>query len=534
MAQPTIQDAFSLAMQHHQSGRLQAAEELYRQVLARDSAHAGAMQFMGVLAHQHGKNDIALDLIRRSLALNPNIPDAHNNLGIVLFALGEIDQAIVCYQAALSLNPKFPSALFNLGDALHRRGRLDEAIAAFGQAIASQPTHAHAYNNLGIALRDKQQLDDAIAAFRKAIAFNPALGEAHTNLGNSLKTKGQFDESIIAHRQAIALNPGFAEAHHNLANALFASGQYDHAIAAYQKAIALRNNFAEAHSSLGDLFRSQGRFDDAIAAHRRAIQANPNFVAAHVGIALVLRDMGRLEEAVNCLREAQRIDPNSKQIAFELAALNGDNSAPSAPPTLVRALFDQYAHRFDEHLVKTLEYHAPEQLQAAIQSLTQRTNLDVLDLGCGTGLCGVELRPMARKLVGVDLSPGMLQRCARKNIYEELIEGDVTKVLLQTPAQWDLIVASDVLIYVGDLTAFLPAAAAALRPGGWLAFTIERFEGEGFFLHNSFRFAHSVNYVREIANQAHLIEVFNQNITLRLQLTTPVPGSIIVLSKPQP
>jgi predicted TPR repeat methyltransferase len=524
---------FNLALQHHQSGRLREAEQLYRQVLAEQPAHAGAMHFLGVMAHQQGRNDLAIDLIRQSITLKPHWAEAHNNLALALQSSGQIDAAIASCREALRLKPDFPGALYNLGTALKTKGGLNEAIAGLRRAVALLPTYAEAHNALAVLLMEQGHTDDAIAAFRQAIALRPAFAEAHTNLGSALKNRRQFDEAIAAHRQAIALNPKLAEAHNNLGTALDAAGRTDQAMAAYRAAIACRSNFAEAHSSLGELLRSQKRFDEALASHQLAIQANTAFVPAYIGLALVLRDMGRLEEARHSLEQALRIEPDSKQIAFELAALSGDNSVPSPPPTMVRALFDQYALRFDDHLVKTLEYQAPQQLRAAIQSICPRTELDVLDLGCGTGLCGVELRPMAKRLVGVDLSPGMLERSAARGIYDQLIEDDITQTLLRTPDQWDLIVAGDVMIYVGDLAAVMSAAAAALRPGGWLAFTVERHEGTGFFLNPSFRYSHSLDYVRQLASGCELKEALTQEVTIRLQAKTPVAGWIVILNKPR-
>ena len=531
MSELTIQQAFNLALEHHQAGRLQQAQQIYRQILVQQPAHVGAMHHLGVLAHQQGQNEAAANLIRKALALSPDLPDAHNNLGTVLQCQGQIDEAIASYRHALTLKSDFPNALYNLAGALQRKGQMGEAISAYRQTIALLPTYVEAHNNLGIALMDSGQADEAIAAFRQTIALSPKYAPPYSNLGNLLRSKRRFDEAIIAYRQAIVLDPNLPEAHCNLGNSLKEKGLLDEAVAAYRRAIALRHNFAEAHTNLGNTLHVQQKLDQAIAAHRQAIQINPEFAPAHVGLANALREKGQLEDAQRSLREALRLDPESKQIAFEVAALSGDNSVPKAPPTVVRKLFDEYAGHFDAHLVSALQYRGPEHLRSAIGSITARTDLGVLDLGCGTGLCGVELRPMARRLVGVDLSPGMLERCAERKIYDELIEGDITDVLLKSPAQWDLIVAGDVMVYVGDLTAVLSAASAALRPDGWLAFTVERYEGTGFFLNTSFRYSHSLEYIRELAACAGLDEVLTRELTIRLQSNQPVAGWVVVLRK---
>ncbi|MGD0387896.1 MAG: tetratricopeptide repeat protein [Tepidisphaeraceae bacterium] len=260
MARLTIQQAFDLALQHHQAGRLREAEQLYRQILARQPEHADAMHLRGVIAHQMGRNDVAVDLIRRAIALNPNSAEAHSNLGIVLKDKGILDEAIVACRQAIRLKPDFAEAHTNLGNALQSKGRLDEAVASHRQAIRLKPESAEAHSNLGGALKDNGQLDEAVAACRQAIALRGNYAEAHNNLGNALTDKGQLDEAIAACRQAVALKPNLPEAHNNLGNALRDKGQFNEALAAYRQAIVLRPSYAEAHFNLALALLLRGDF----------------------------------------------------------------------------------------------------------------------------------------------------------------------------------------------------------------------------------------------------------------------------------
>jgi len=497
MSQLTIQQAFELAQQHQQSGRLHDAQQFYQQVLAEQPAHAGALHCLGVVAHQQGQNGVAVDLIRRAIALNPELPEAHKDLAT----------------------------------ALRKAGQFDEAIAACGQAIALRPDYAEAHNTLANILKDQGRLDEAIAAYRRAIALRGNFAQAYSGLGSALHAQRKLDEAISAQRQAIQIKPDFAVAHVQLARVLRDKGQLEEALAAYTQAVALMPGWGDFHARRGGLLLEMGRVAEAVAACRRAVELAPAQAFTHRILSQALDKAGDREEAIRSLREAHRLDPASQQITFELAALLGDGSMPSAPIGIVRELFDRYSQGFEDHLVRALQYRGPEQLRTAIQSITSRTDMDVLDLGCGTGLCGVELRPMARRLVGVDLSPGMLERCAEKSIYDELIEGDITQALLPISEQWDLIVAGDVMVYIGDLSGVLPAAAAALRPGGWLAFTLERYDGAGFCLGTSLRYSHSLEYIRELAGRAGLAEVLAQEVTLRFQSKAPVAGWIVVLQK---
>jgi predicted O-linked N-acetylglucosamine transferase (SPINDLY family) len=214
-------------VQHHQAGRLTEAEQLYRQVLALQPDHVGALHYLAATAHQHGQNDVALDLIRQVLALRPDYPDAHGLLGLVFRAQGQLREAAAEQRTAIALDPNYAEAYSNLGNALRDNGQFHEAIAACRQAIALRPSFAEAYINLGNALRSMGQLDEAVVAYRQAIALNPDFHEAHNNLGNALADMGRLDEALAAYRRAVSLAPGCASTDSNLIYTLHFHPAYD-------------------------------------------------------------------------------------------------------------------------------------------------------------------------------------------------------------------------------------------------------------------------------------------------------------------
>ena len=344
MAQLTVEQALEQAVQHHQAGRLNDAETIYRQILAHHPDHVDAMHLLGVLAHQVGRNDIAINLIQCALSIRPDWPEALSNLGNALKARGQLDQAVVAYQSALNLRPDFaeghnnlgnalkeqvkldeaiaafrlaltvrpgyPQALNNLGNVLRLTGQLDEAIDGYRQAIALEPEYPDAHNNLGIALQNKGKLDEALAAFHRAIALQPNHAEAHSNLGNALKTKGELDLAIAAYRQAIAFRPTYAQAYGNLGEALRNKGQLDAALNACRQAIALNSNLPEGYNNLGNVLRNQGKYYESIAAYRQAILLKPSYAQAYSNLGNVLRDYGELDEAVLAFGQAIALKPD--------------------------------------------------------------------------------------------------------------------------------------------------------------------------------------------------------------------------------
>ena len=316
-AQQTIQ----IALQHHQSGRLREAEALYRQILAAEPQHAGALHFLGVIACQVGRHDVAVDLIRRALAIRPGYAEAHYSLGNALKDKGQLDEAIEAWRQAVANRADHPEAHSNLCIALKDKGRLEEAVEAGRRALAIRPDYAEAHYNLGNALMEKGDLDEAIAAFRQTIALTPGFSGAHNNLGVALKDKGQLDEAIAAYRQALVLTPGFADAHNNLGVAFKDNGQLDEAIAAFRQAIALNPDFADAHFNLGNALRDKGLLDEAIAAYPKAIALTPDFADAHNNLGIVLKDSGRMDEAIATYRQAIGLTPDLADAHFNLALL---------------------------------------------------------------------------------------------------------------------------------------------------------------------------------------------------------------------
>jgi predicted O-linked N-acetylglucosamine transferase (SPINDLY family) len=310
MDQITIQQAFDLALAHHQAGRLPEAEKLYKQILANEPAHFDATHLLGVVALQRGQNDIAVDLINRAITLRPGSAQAYSNLGNALKGKGQLDEAVAAYRRAIALIPGFAEAHSNLGNALREQGQLDEAIAAFGEAISLKPNLAEAHSDLGNVLRDTGQLGGAIAEYRKAIALKHNFTQAHNNLGNALKEKGLWEQAIAAYRRAIALRPDYAQAHSNLGNVLRDNGQLDGAIAAYLQAVTLLPGYAEGYSNLGNALKDKGQLDDAIAAYRQAVALKPNLPEAHNNLGSALRGKGQLDNAIAACREAIILRPD--------------------------------------------------------------------------------------------------------------------------------------------------------------------------------------------------------------------------------
>lgn len=233
-----IEQRFAQALTLHQSGRLDEAARLYRQVLTRHPDHLDALNLLGVLALQGGRNQEAIDLLARALARNDRVADFHNNIA----------------------------------EAYRRSGRLDEAAAHFTKATELEPAFVEAHQNLAATLRAQKKWDQAAVRYRRLLEIRPQLVEAHGGLADTLLQQGQFAEAVAHYRKALALKLDRAEVHNNFGIALQAQRQLREAATAFERAAALKPDFADAHRNLAAVLLDLAQPGRALEAARRAVE----------------------------------------------------------------------------------------------------------------------------------------------------------------------------------------------------------------------------------------------------------------------
>jgi predicted TPR repeat methyltransferase len=412
-----------------------------------------------------------------------------------------------------------------------KAGRALEAAEVFRRALQDTPEHADALHYLGMALYQQECVEDAIAFVRRSIEQAPRQSDWHSNLGIMLLAHGDVAGAIGAFRTAIELTPTHAAACNNLGVLLRAAGQLTDAEAAYRAAIAAQPEYADAYHNLAIVLHEMGRTADAAIAHYKELTLRPGDSNAWRHLALAYCHNGDPAKAEELCRQWLARCPDDPQALHTLAACSARHVPPRASDAYIEQVFDNFADSFEAKLAR-LHYHAPALVAAAIAAddRTHRLNMDVLDLGCGTGLCGPFLAPYARRLVGVDLSRGMLQHAAAKGVYHELIRHELTGFLQQTRAAWDIIVAADTLVYFGELEPVITAAANALRPGGVLVFTVEHATDPGpaftYALQPHGRYVHSESYIRRLADASGL-ECTIRSDELRQECGAPVDGLVV-------
>jgi tetratricopeptide (TPR) repeat protein len=236
----TIANELQRAMQHHLSGQLQKAAQVYRKVLETNPNNSTALHLLGVVADQSGETNKAIDLMKRSLRINPNDPACHCNLGLALHNGGEPEEAIACYQKSIQLKSDFVEAHNNMGYSLELLGRFDGAISCYKRAIQLRPGFVEAHNNMGNALQSQGKLAEAISSYQRAIQLKPNFAKAHNNMGSAYRALGRVDEALSCFQKAVGFWPQFAEAYNNMGNMFLDEGRFKEAVANYEKSLEIR------------------------------------------------------------------------------------------------------------------------------------------------------------------------------------------------------------------------------------------------------------------------------------------------------
>ncbi|MBV8167513.1 MAG: tetratricopeptide repeat protein [Alphaproteobacteria bacterium] len=448
-------------------------------------------------------------------------------------AQGARGPAIQHYQAAVAGAPDAVEARFGLGAALLQAGRFRDAVEQFERTVALKPDHAEGFNNLGSALRELGRLPEAIAAFEQAVRLRPDYVRALSNLGVALTDAGQPARAIDALRRALDLQPDHPGALNNLGHVLKAQRDHDGAVEIFARLAALRPDDAEPLLNVGLVEQAREDHAAACAAFERAlarrVDARGWFCLGKSAAAL-----GETARARDAYRTALALDPSDVCGAGLALAVMGEADVPTvAPERYVAELFDGYAARFENELVGNLHYRAPEILHALfIPHVALGEKLDIVDLGCGTGLGGAAFRSLARRLDGIDLSPKMIEQARARAIYDELTVGElVASLRALAPARYELALATDVLVYFGDLGPLLDAVKRVLRPGGRFLFSVERdtANDHAYSLHDGHRYAHGRSYVAAQANLAGYAVVTLEDTATRIDRGEPVPSLAVLL-----
>ena len=411
-----------------------------------------------------------------------------------------IEAAEIALLRILQRWPGQSDALHFLGVLRHTEGRMDESVKLIRAALDQQPAQAGAWNNLGNVLLKAQRLEEAAHAYGKAVEHAPAGADgvlAMNNLGVLHRQMHRLDLSEEVLRKALVVDPQFADGWYNLSRTLIQRGQVQEGLIAHSKARALWPADLQPRS---DVIR-----------------------------ALML--LGEHTRAATLLNEWLADSPGNPVALHMLAACQTGEAPARASDGYVEQVFDQFATSFDSKL-EALGYRAPDLVAQALATAAGPglAQFDIIDAGCGTGLCGPLLKPWARRLAGCDLSTGMLRLAKARKVYDLLHKAELTHYLDTQPASSDAVVSADTLCYFGPLDAVLAATQRCLRPGGWLIFTVEGLpdgDERPHFLQANGRYAHAGPYLERSLACAGFVQATLVRDRLRMEAGAPVMGWVV-------
>lgn len=282
MGKPAKDTALSLqsAIEHHRAGRLDEAENIYRNLLRTSPANADALHLLGVVTAQRGDTHEAERLVRKAISLNKNAAEFHNSLGKMLNDSGRYNEAIACLRKAIQLNAKYADAYNNLGNAYHLQANAQDAASCYRQASQLDPQNIEILINLGNALFKLQQIADAVECFNRAIDINPRADKTYFNFANNLKASRRFDEALVNYGLALEINPNLGAALVGIASIQFLNGDTQSVISNLRKAIHLQPEMTMAHFALGQAFLKLGHLSAAENSFREALRISPHLHVA--------------------------------------------------------------------------------------------------------------------------------------------------------------------------------------------------------------------------------------------------------------
>lgn len=447
----------------------------------------------GLLAQ--GRLAAARPLVSAAARIGPPSAELWEMEARVCLGEGDVAGALAILDRALALLPAAADLRLCRAVARTRAGDMQGAVLDAADAVIASPRDARAKALLGTLLLELRRPQDALPCLHESVAAAPDDAAGRLALARAQELTGAPAAAAMTLAEGIARAPG----HSGLRTA----------------AVLLQAR--------------QGAFAEAV---RLAEQAWREGAADACVLGLLghaLSSLGRHGEAADAYAAALKLAPEDAYVRHLVAAAGRVADTGRAPPDYVRIVFDGYAARFDSHLIG-LGYRVPGLAHAALQDAPGQG--PVLDLGCGTGLMAVALSDLGlRPWIGVDLSPGMLAMAGQRGLYAEMYEADLTDFLARERRRFPLVLAGDVLPYLGDLRGLFAAVAARLAPGGRFVCSVERLDGDAppWRLGPLGRYAHTAAHLRAAAAGAGLAVAHLAAETIREENGVDVPGLFAIL-----
>lgn len=484
------------------------------------------------------------------VSIDPENLQAIYNTALAYQYLSDFENAIVAYEKCISLNTEYYSAYFNCAHIYHISGDFDKSIQYYEKAFTLN-NDAEILIQLGQVLTDNGNINEAINRFNQVLSFAP-------NHEKTLFLLAQLyyenEDYITAEKYYLKLydsNKNNLKVVNNLGRLYEESGQLDRAISYFKEAIDIDNTVPVIHLNLGKALFKLGKttndsdlIQEAMNSYKKVIKLDPEQPEAYFEIGRTHSLQGNQEKAKKyyslALNKKLPTDfekPKEFILAakYYLSSLEDPEIYNNDKKEFIADLFDGYAEKFDNHLVDKLEYKTPELINnTLLEFIDKDKKYNILDLGCGTGLCAPYLSAYSRELTGIDLSKKMIQKAKSLNLYTSLVVGEISEVVNQTENSYDIIVAADVFVYIGGLSDIFDACHLKMKPGSLFIFSTEKYnnnDSEEYRLYDTGRYKHSIKYIDSLINKYDFELIRHDECPLRKDSGVPVIGNLSILKK---
>ncbi|HEB55658.1 MAG TPA: tetratricopeptide repeat protein [Gammaproteobacteria bacterium] len=484
------------------AGRHEEAAEKLRNVCARQNVSPEHWFIFGsALANLRDKTGAA-HAFRKALETGPDSLRIFDSFIRVLISREGYEQVLEPLRLYLSLRPDHYIAKLRFITALTRLRRFSEAHQLCEELNQIQPDNIELMFQMAEIYMLRGCVNEAIQLFNEILTKNPASVAALMNKGLALKSSGNIDAAIDQFMRVTSLSPNLDSAWYSLGLSLLCKPDNEKALECFVK----------------------------------AFQINPGNIHAGDQLARMYRLFGRIDEAMRIYEMILKVHPENVRARFYLNAYSDDALPSRIPPEVIGLVYAKKdaGRNFDQALVKSMDYRTPDILNSAVRKVVHVPDkgLDIMELGCGSGLCGSKLSDIAHRLIGTDLSKSMLESAREKNVYDELYEADLVDVLSSNAAAFDLVIATDVLCFFGDLTDIFGMCYKTLRKYGVFGFSVEKPKSDELFaLNPEGYFYHSLTHLRAAASETGFEEAYVKETVLRTEQDTKRVGYICLFKR---
>ena len=388
--------------------------------------------------------------------------------------------------------------------AKHKLKKFSDARKIYLKILKKNPLHLDANYLLGTLYAEKKLLREAEHYLKKSAEINPTSPMIQVNLGNVFKLRDNIDNAEKCFLRALQLKPDLAEAHYGLGCIWQRNRKKpdQEVIKSFQKAISLNPKLAAGYQMIGCLL-SKANDLKALDYFQTASQLNPSMEGLNKDIGIALIRCGQYEEAVSKLLDAIKESPGDVEVEYYLSIAGKNQPDTNLQQKYVQKEFDNFAESFDHRLTHELGYDIPSKGRKMLDELcgTELHFDSAVDLGCGTGLNGLAYDDCCKMMIGIDLSSKMLEKAEEHACYNKLIQGEICEVLAQLDLRFDLFIAMDVIVYMGQLDNLFKSIIDRAQPQALWIFSTEYYsDGDGYILQSSGRYAYSEEYIQTLSD----------------------------------